>query len=43
MILWNLPVLNKSFANFLRIVHAYVNLALALFAGLVVVWAMSTE
>jgi uncharacterized membrane protein YvbJ len=39
----NVPVWNKSFANFLRIVYAHVSLALALFSGLVIIWAMSRE
>jgi hypothetical protein len=49
-ILWNSTsgdlnalVWNKSFANLLRIVYTYVSLALALFSGLVVVWAMGNE
>jgi hypothetical protein len=39
----NALVWNKSFANLLRIVYTYVSLALALFSGLVVVWAMGNE
>jgi len=39
----NMPVWNKSLANFLRIAYTYVSLALALFSGLVVVWAIGGE